>query len=70
MELYTVEETAGILKLSAYTVRRLLREGKLRGIKVGAGQQWRIRRGDLDHYLGVHQEVQNRVAEERELFDD
>jgi excisionase family DNA binding protein len=51
LELYTPDEAASILKLSAYTVRRLLREGKLPGIKIGAGQLWRIRKDQLEAYL-------------------
>jgi excisionase family DNA binding protein len=51
MELLTVKEAAAILKLTPYTVARLLREKRLPGIKIGAGQQWRIRRSDLDAYL-------------------
>ncbi len=51
MELYTVDEAAGILRLNSYTIRRLLREGRLPGIKVGAGQQWRVRKDDLDEYI-------------------
>lgn len=51
MELYTPDEAASILKLSAYTVRRLLREGQLPGIKIGAGQLWRIRKDQLEAYL-------------------
>lgn len=52
MELLTVEEVAATLKLSPYTIRRLLKEGKLPGVKVGGGQQWRVRKSDLDAYLG------------------
>lgn len=51
LELYTPDEAASILKLSTHTVRRLLREGKLPGIKVGAGQLWRIRKDQLESSL-------------------
>src|SRR6266487_3988228 len=50
--LLTPEEAANILGLSTFTVRRLLREGELPGRKVGK-RQWRIRRADLDEYLGT-----------------
>src|SRR5437660_6357863 len=50
--LLTPEEAAYILGLSPFTVRRLLREGELPGTKVGK-RQWRIRRADLDKYLGT-----------------
>jgi excisionase family DNA binding protein len=51
VELYTVDEAAAILRLNADTIRRLLREGRLPGIKIGAGQQWRVRKDDLDAYI-------------------
>jgi excisionase family DNA binding protein len=44
-ELLTIEEAADYLKLTPYTVRRYLREGKLPGLRVGG--QWRIGREDL-----------------------
>ena len=39
MELLTVEETASMLTLSPYTIREMLNQKKLPGIKVG--RQWR-----------------------------
>ncbi len=63
MELYTVDEAASILKLSAYTVRRLLREGELPGIKIGAGQLWRIRKDELEAYLTEHAVRSSRALE-------
>lgn len=51
MELLTVEQAAKVLQLSPYTVRRLLREKVLPGIKIGAGQQWRVRKDELDRYI-------------------
>lgn len=44
-ELLTIEEAADYLKVTPYTVRRYLREGKLPGLRVGG--QWRIGREDL-----------------------
>ena len=40
-ELLTVEQTAERLQLSVPTVRRMLREGKLPGRKLGP-RQWRV----------------------------
>jgi excisionase family DNA binding protein len=60
--LLTPDEAAGILGLSPFTVRRLLREGELPGRKVGK-RQWRIRRTDLDDYLGVSHSWQSRAPE-------
>jgi len=50
-EVLTPKDAARILRLNLETVRRLLREGLLPGRKVGL-RQWRIRRVDLDAYLG------------------
>ncbi len=48
-EILTPEEVARYLRINAQTTYRLLRVGKLPGIKIG--QQWRIRKADLDTYL-------------------
>ncbi len=45
-ETYTVEEGAEALKLHPYTIRRLCREGKISGFKVGG--QWRFRKDEID----------------------
>lgn len=49
-DLLTCEEAAAFLRVHPRTVYRLLREGKLPGVKVG--RQWRIRRTDLEASLG------------------
>lgn len=49
MELMSVEETASYLKIHPEVVRRWLREGKLKGIKVGG--VWRIDKNVLDEML-------------------
>lgn len=66
MELLTVDEVAKTLKLTPYTIRRLLKESRLKGIKVGAGQQWRIRRDDLDAYLAGSYSNGNEVNNRRD----
>jgi excisionase family DNA binding protein len=45
----TPEAAAEYLQLHLDTVRRLLRQGKLPGVKVG--RQWRISKASLDKYL-------------------
>ncbi len=47
--LLTCEEAGAYLRLHPRTVGRLLKAGKLPGVKVGS--QWRVRRTDLDTYL-------------------
>jgi len=49
-ELLTVEEVAEILKLHVDTVRRYIREKKLRSIKL-SNTAHRIRRSELDRFL-------------------
>jgi excisionase family DNA binding protein len=52
---YTVDDVAEILSVSGNTVRRLLREGKLKGGKMGDGESakapWRIQHEDLDSFM-------------------
>jgi excisionase family DNA binding protein len=48
-EYETAEEVAARLRLHLETVRQLLREGKLPGVKIG--RSWRIRRKDLEEFL-------------------
>ena len=50
MELMTPEEVAAVLRLSPYTVRKMLRNGELMGLRVGRWQ-WRVKREDLDAYI-------------------
>ncbi|HEY8416177.1 MAG TPA: helix-turn-helix domain-containing protein [Thermaerobacter sp.] len=49
VETLTPQEAARYLRVSVQTVYRHLRSGRLPGAKVG--QQWRIRRTDLDRFL-------------------
>ncbi len=48
MEVYTVEEVAGVLKIHPYTVRRLSREGKIQAFKFGG--QWRYDVGQIESW--------------------
>ncbi len=45
-DIYTLEEAAKYLKLSEDTIRRLIKQKKLKAHKVGG--QWRIKRQTLD----------------------
>lgn len=46
---YTPEDVAKALKINDATVRRYLREGALRGYKLG--DVWRISQDDLNEFL-------------------
>ncbi len=48
-DILTPEEAADYLRVNRETVYRRLRAGKLPGNKIG--QQWRIRKHDLNRYL-------------------
>ncbi len=60
--LLRVGELAGLLHVSAGTVYRLVREGKLPAVRVGA--QWRFRREDCEGWLDGR-----RRAQEAEVQD-
>ena len=47
--LLTTEEIAAILSVHPRTVMRWLREGKLKGLKVG--RLWRVRLEDLEAFI-------------------
>lgn len=49
--LYTVEEAASMLKVTALTVRRWLKSGELRGSKIGG--LWRIKESDIEAALKI-----------------
>jgi excisionase family DNA binding protein len=46
---YTVEEVAKILRVSTQTVRKLIRQKKLKAFAVGS--QLRIKKEELDKYM-------------------
>jgi len=47
---YTAEEVAEILKVTTESVRRWIRDGKLKSVKLG-GRYLRISQADLDEYV-------------------
>lgn len=49
-QIYTPEEVAEILKVETQTVRAHLRQGSLKGFKVG--RVWRVREDDLKAFMG------------------
>jgi excisionase family DNA binding protein len=57
--LYSVEEIAGFLDLHPKTVRRFIREGKIKARKIG--RAWKIHQDDLREY--AHGELANGYEE-------
>ena len=51
MEYLTVEQVAEQLQVSAWTVRRWLREGELEGSNLGDRAGWRIPSGAIERFL-------------------
>lgn len=48
-DMLKVSEVAEALRLSEYTVRDYLKQGKIKGIKIGGG--WRVTLEALDQYI-------------------
>ena len=46
---WTVDEVAAFLKLNPYTIRRLVRQGKIPAFKIGG--QWRFRKEEIDRFI-------------------
>jgi excisionase family DNA binding protein len=53
--LYTPEEAAEALRVKLRTVMEWLRQGRLKGVKVG-GKLWRIRESDLTAFIATGEE--------------
>jgi excisionase family DNA binding protein len=49
---YTVEEIAGILKITKDNVRAIIRQGKLTAIKIG--RELRVKESDLKEFIKYH----------------
>lgn len=49
---YTINETAEILALSPSTIRRLIREGVIKAIRIGGGHP-RVRRGEIERLVNA-----------------
>jgi len=45
----TIAEFAREFKISEWTARKWLREGKIRGQKIGGGKEWRISKNQIDY---------------------
>lgn len=48
-ELLTLEDVSRILKVSEYTIRKYISQGKLEGVRVGG--RWRVRQEALRNYV-------------------
>lgn len=50
-KLLTPEEVANTLNMSVLTVKKWLRAGKLKGVKIGTRGDWRVKETDLEKYI-------------------
>ncbi len=49
--MYTPKQAAEELQVSLVTLMGWLREGRLKGYKIGDGRLWRIKESDLEAFL-------------------
>src|SRR5262245_20032549 len=63
--LYTADEVAELLNLHVKTVRRYLRDGRIKGRRIG--KEYRIARADLDAFAGEIRVVDRPVARTRHV---
>ncbi len=50
-KLLTVEQVSEILQIKENTIRIWLREGTLKGVKIGQGKTWRIKESQLEKFI-------------------
>ena len=62
-EIYNVEEVAEFLAVHKETVKKFIREGRIKGVKLGT--RWRITEDEIQRILGLqgnqHQEIGKRA---------
>jgi excisionase family DNA binding protein len=66
MPLFTVDEVAQRLNLHAKTVRRYIRDGRLKGKRIG--KEYRVTRADLDEFAGATSAADEPTARTRHLI--
>ena len=64
--LYTPDEVAGLLNLHVKTIRRYVRDGRLKARRIG--KEYRIARADLDAFAGEPREADTAVARTRHVI--
>jgi len=64
-KVYTLKETAGMLKTSVKTTQKLIDSGKLIAFKIG--QQWRVAESSIDEY--VNNMLMSSKQERKDIID-
>ena len=65
-QLYTADEVAKLLNLHVKTIRRYVRDGRLKARRIG--KEYRIARGDLDAFAGETPVVEKPVTRVRHVI--
>jgi excisionase family DNA binding protein len=65
-QLYTADEVAGLLNLHVKTIRRYVRDGRLKARRIG--KEYRIARVDLDAFAGETRPAETPVARTRHVI--
>jgi excisionase family DNA binding protein len=65
-QLYTADEVAGLLNLHVKTIRRYVRDGRLKARRIG--KEYRIARADLDDFSGATRPAGTPVARTRHVI--
>src|SRR5882762_9733848 len=65
-QLYTADEVAGLLNLHVKTIRRYVRDGRLKARRIG--KEYRIARADLDDFAGETRPADTLVARTRHVI--
>ena len=65
-QLYTADEVAGLLNLHVKTIRRYVRDGRLKAKRIG--KEYRIARADLDDFAGETHSADTPVARTRHVI--
>jgi len=65
-QLFTADEVAGLLNLHVKTIRRYVRDGRLKAKRIG--KEYRIARADLDAFAGETRSAEAPVARTRHVI--
>jgi excisionase family DNA binding protein len=65
-QFYTADEVAGLLNLHVKTIRRYVRDGRLKARRIG--KEYRIARADLDAFAGETRAADTPVARTRHVI--
>jgi len=65
-QLYTADEVAGLLNLHVKTIRRYVRDGRLKARRIG--KEYRIARADLDDFAGETRPDDTQVPRTRHVI--